>query len=243
MIDIHSHILPGVDDGAKNIAESIRLLKDLKMQGVECVYATPHFYMGKMPFPKYIEQIDTAYAALTEAVAGKALPEIRRGYEVRAFRGMSTYEELKQMNLQDTHYLLVEIPYGTAVEDWVIHELYNMQFTLGLKPIIAHIERYFGYRGFDRLLELVVDGDVRTQITSSVVQAPYCTRKKIYTLIRDGLIHFIASDAHSMESRRGMFLKANEKLIKKCGEELLLKLYNRSRIMMHYGDSFNEKSE
>lgn len=235
IVDIHSHILPGVDDGAKNLTESLRILEELTAQGVACVYATPHFYMGKHVFSEYSEKVDRAYAQLAAATAGFPAPEIRRGYEVRIFQGMSTSEEVRRMRLQDTHYLLVELPYESAVENWMIHELYNLQFTLRLKPIIAHIERYFGVYGFDRLMQLVIDGDVHTQITSAAVLESMAMRRKICALLRDGRIHFIASDAHSPDTRRPMFLKANEKLAKKCGEAAVRRLYNRSAAMMRFG--------
>ena len=232
IVDIHAHIIPGVDDGAKNTMESIKLLKDLKMQGVGCVYATPHFYRPKQSFEEYFENVDKAWAELLEATKGKGLPELRRGYEIHAFRGMSTCENLKKMCLENSHYILIELPYNCAIDNWVANELYNIQFTLGLKPIIAHIERYFGYAGFDKVMELVYDEDVRTQITSSALNIGYNIRKKILKLINSGHIHFIASDAHSMTARRGMFAKANEIIAKKCGKETLLKLYARSREMM-----------
>ncbi len=234
IVDIHSHVLPGVDDGAKNIRESIELLKNLKMQGVGCVYATPHFYRQKQSFSDYFEAVDKAWEELLVATEGKALPELRRGYEIRAFRGMSTCEQLKYMCLENSHYLLIELPYSYVIDSWVVNELYNIQFTLGLKPIIAHIERYFGYPGFDRLLDLVIDEDVRAQITSSAVFSGHNIKKKICKLIEGGYIHFIASDAHSITHRKGMFLKANDVIAKKCGKETILRLYARSKKMMSY---------
>ncbi len=234
IVDIHSHVLPGVDDGAQTVTQSLQLLENLKRQGVGCVYATPHFYREKQSFDEYMKKIDAAWEELLRAAEGKNLPELRRGYEVRAFRGMSTSGHLKELSLQNSHYVLIEIPYGYIIDNWLLSELYNIQFTLGLKPIIAHIERYFCYHGFDRLMELVVDEDVRTQITSSAPFSNYAIRRKICNLIKNGHIHFIASDAHSLDKRRGMFLKANEKLAKKCGSETLLKLYDRSSKMVHY---------
>lgn len=234
IVDIHAHILPGVDDGAQTVTQSLQILEDLKRQGVGCVYATPHFYREKQNFDEYMKKTNAAWEKLLRVAKGRNLPELRRGCEVRAFRGMSTSGYLKELSLQNSHYVLIEIPYGYPIDNWLINELYNVQFTLGLKPIIAHIERYFSYRGFDRLMELVLEEDVRTQITSSAPFSNYAVRKKICNLIKNGQIHFIASDAHSLDTRRGMFLKANEKLAKKCGSETLLKLYERSRKMVHY---------
>ena len=105
---------------------------------------------------------------------------------------------------------------------------------MGLKPIIAHVERYFGYPGFDKLMELILEEDVRVQITSSSLFSGFNTRKKILKMIDNGHVHFIASDAHSMDSRRGVFPKTNDLISKKCGSETLLKLYERSCKMMHY---------
>lgn len=240
IVDIHAHILPGVDDGAKNITESLQILEDLKAQGVGCVYATPHFYMGQHVFSEYSKKADAAYAQLAEAAAGMPVPEIRRGYEVRIFQGISSSDEVRQMQLAGTNYLLVELPYQSAVENWMIHELYNLPFTLNLQPVIAHIERYFGVYGFERLMQLVTDGDVYTQITSSAVLGSVTLRRKLCAMLRSGQIHFIASDAHSPDTRRGMFIKANEKLAKKCGTAALLELYNRSANMMHWSAAEQE---
>ena len=110
MIDFHSHILPGMDDGSKNVEESLQILKLMADQGIDKVAATPHFYAslsGESP-EEFLIRRNTAEQMLRERIKNEeGLPQIFCGAEVKYFRGMSGVEDLKKLTLQGTELLLV----------------------------------------------------------------------------------------------------------------------------------------
>lgn len=234
IVDIHSHILPAVDDGAANISESLKILQDMKAQGVTRVYATPHFYISRQPYEEYKEKINNAYSELLAATKDKSLPEIKLGAEVCFFRGIGSFPHLRELRLEGTDYVLIEFAPDTVIERWMIQELYNLQFSHGVIPIIAHIERYMEQDLFNELLELAEDENVLLQISTTAPNEDIKTAKKISELVLCGLVSFVASDAHSSVRRRPCFDAANRKLVKKCGMDAVTDLYSTANILMKY---------
>ena len=109
MIDWHTHILPGVDDGSRDVEESIKMLSELKAQGIEYVVATPHFIANAESVDEFLKRRDEAYASLT-AVAGEDLPKILCGAEVKYYPGIARMEGLEKLTVGDTRILLLEMP-------------------------------------------------------------------------------------------------------------------------------------
>ena len=79
LFDIHTHVVPGVDDGSKSVDESIAILKELQKQGVDKVLATPHFYATQTSFDRYIDKVCRHTERLLEAADGMDLPEVLLG--------------------------------------------------------------------------------------------------------------------------------------------------------------------
>ena len=90
MIDIHSHVLFGIDDGAKNMEESLAMLRESKKQGVNTVFATPHFYAYEVSFDSYTSKVQSVYETLKCEAASEEYSDIKLGYEVRYFPGIGT---------------------------------------------------------------------------------------------------------------------------------------------------------
>ena len=109
MIDFHSHILPGMDDGSKNIEESLALLRMLAEQGVKKVVATPHFYANDESVEKFLARRQQSYESLRAALPA-GMPEILLGAEVRYYQGISRLKELKELCVQGSNLLLLERP-------------------------------------------------------------------------------------------------------------------------------------
>ena len=114
-LDIHAHILPQVDDGAKDMETSLKLLEILKEQGVTDVIATPHFYPDEDNSEEFALLIRNAYTALKKETIGKNLPNIYLGCELRYFNGIGKSSAIKQFAISGTKYLLLELPYGAPV--------------------------------------------------------------------------------------------------------------------------------
>lgn len=225
-IDVHAHILPHVDDGAKNREESLAMLKMLKAQGVMAVAATPHFYASReKSFEEYLVRIESSYNALNAAKT-EDLPEVHLGSEVHFFSGISSFGELAKLCIGNSKYILIELPYK-KISDKTINEIVEISLSRGLVPILAHIERYRRFEGFDKVKKLIEEGFAIGQVNAySFLRFKY--RKSTLKLLRDGYAKLIAGDCHSPELNPPKIEKALALINKKLGQQFLdeLHLYN-----------------
>ena len=140
MIDWHSHILPEMDDGSHDTAESISLVNMQKSQGIETVIATPHFYANDETVDSFLDRRKNAYERL-KAEFPEGSPEIVLGAEVRYYQGISRMEGLKSLRIEGSKLLLLEMPMSSWTE-YMVRELIEMSAGSSIKIILAHVERY-----------------------------------------------------------------------------------------------------
>lgn len=206
MLDIHSHILPEVDDGAASLEESVELLKKMKEQGITDVVATPHFDASANNIEDFTANVTAAYERLTAAVEGMELPNILLGSEVYYFPGIGRSMGIRALAIEKSNYILLELG-NEEISKSVIKDISNMVYELGLIPIFAHIERYYSEKGFKQLLKLISSGIGYAQINAqSVLQAPY--KRIANKLIKHGHASFIATDTHSLSARPPLMREA-----------------------------------
>lgn len=110
MFDFHCHILPDMDDGSADVAESLALLSMLSMQGVTGVAATPHFYAFQESPERFLQRRTKAANQLYSQWTAN-LPEVLLGAEIFFYTGISNTEGLNRLCLQETSYLLLEMPF------------------------------------------------------------------------------------------------------------------------------------
>ena len=206
MTDFHSHILPGIDDGCKNVEESLQVLKEMAAQGIERVAATPHFYAshsGETP-DEFLIRRNNAERILREKIEGEeGIPEIFCGAEVKYFRGMSGVEDLTKLTLQGTDLLLVEMPFSKWT-DKEIKEVLSLNENLGVTPMLAHIERFFSYqKNLDWIYEFK-DAGILMQMNAEYILGTFSSRKAI-KLIKNRAIDFLGSDTHNPTDRKPNF--------------------------------------
>lgn len=235
MLDIHSHILPGVDDGAKNSDEAFRILCEMQRQGITDVIATPHFYPDSDSYDSYFGRIIPAYqsfkAEYTEKLsAGEKLPNIYIGSEVLYFRGILSSERINDFTLNNSRYLLLELTDG-AVDEKLFEELYILKNERGITPIIAHTERYHKAKGYKKLLKFIESEDIPAQINASSLFIKGLA-KPAEKLVQHNLAAFIATDAHSPEKRPPMMFSALELIARKFGEQYKQRLINNSERLL-----------
>ncbi|MBR4073397.1 MAG: hypothetical protein IKK24_05565 [Clostridia bacterium] len=215
VVDIHSHILPGVDDGAKDLEMSLALLEEMKKQGITDVIATPHFDAQYDNMEDFNENVKNAKIQLFDAVEDKNLPQIHIGAEVYYFKGIGKSYGAKNLTLANSKYILLELP-RHPFDDDLIKDIQNLYDVVGLTPILAHIERYAGEKGFKKVLKLIDSGVALAQINApSVFTPPF--KRVVSKLIKKGYVSFIATDSHSIESRPPMLEKALEEVEKQFG--------------------------
>lgn len=217
MIDFHSHFLPNIDDGAKNIEQSLEMLSISKQTGVDTVVSTSHCYAfeGDESIKKFLTHREKAYAEVLRAVSGKEdeYPKIVLGCEVHLVKNLSTFSELPKLCIENTDYLLLEMPFSEW-KDEHFEEIYRIT-KLGIKPIIAHIDRYFNIS--DKFSELFALNLLYQANAESFIART--DRKKLLELFRKDALHVLGSDMHNMTSRPQNLADAYKVVEKKFGDE------------------------
>ena len=214
MIDFHSHILPGMDDGSKNTKESLAMLELLREQGVKSVVATPHFYANYESVSEFIERREFSYNRLKESLK-QDFPKIILGAEVRYYEGISNLDNISELCIGESSLLLMEMP-SIRWTEYTLNELYSISSRCRITPVLAHIERYIDYQSpevFDNLLA----SDVLMQVNASFITA-FFTSHKALKWLKKGKVHFIGSDCHNLTTRPPEILKAYDVIGKKLGK-------------------------
>ena len=239
-LDIHAHILPAVDDGAKDMETSITLLQMLKEQGVTDVIATPHFYPDTDSAEEYVQTVKDAYNDLKHEILGKDLPNIYLGCELRYFKGIGKSEAIKQFVIKGTNYLILELPYGMPITKFVLQDIIDISERQGLTPILAHIERYSKVKGYKNLLKLVSDGNALAHINAggllSKEEAKCCQK-----LIKGGYVSYLASDAHSVVGRPPQIKAALDFISEKMDKSVANRFKYKSNQLLEELKRANEK--
>ena len=215
MIDFHSHILPGIDDGSRDVSESIAMLEMLSEQGVDTVVATPHFYANHESVNRFLDRRQAAYQALLEKLPQGA-PEILLGAEVKYYEGISRLSELKTLRIQGSKLLLLEMSMSKWTE-YTVRELEELSRLRDFKVILAHIERYMSYQS-PEVMDRLLSAGILMQVNASFF-THLGSRQKAIKLLESGYIHFVGSDCHNMTARPPKLDTAYEWIEKKLGAE------------------------
>ncbi|WYP26056.1 CpsB/CapC family capsule biosynthesis tyrosine phosphatase [Alkalihalobacillus sp. FSL W8-0930] len=215
MIDIHCHILPGLDDGSVSLDNSIEMSLKAVEEGITTIIATPHY--ANPYFDTTLEQMISGVKTLNEALDSKNIPlTIKPGQEIRIFGDL-----IDDLNLGrsipltgEGRYILVEFP-TTSVPAYSERLFYDLALK-GYIPVIAHPERNSVFLNKPEMLYEFVKNGAIAQITTSSVTGDFGSSIKKFTnrLIEANLVHVLASDAHNLKARTFRMKEALE-LIKK----------------------------
>jgi protein-tyrosine phosphatase len=197
MIDLHSHILPGLDDGARTMPESLEIARDAVDEGIELIAATPHV---RHDYPTSPETMERAVAELAAELARAGLPlEVRPGGEIALdFLPQLGAVDLSRFGLGgNPAYLLLEFPY----RDWPLGLralVYRLRST-GVVPVLAHPERNAEVRSAPERLRALVDAGALVQLTCASIDGRLgrFVRETGLRLLDLELAHMLGSDAHS----------------------------------------------
>lgn len=205
-IDIHSHILPGLDDGSQDMEQSLNMLRIAREQGIETIVATPHNMPGKgCPDRQLVQE---ALRRLQTAAGEK-------GISVRLCPGceyyfreevLETLEAGEGITLGSSDCVLVE--FGVSEEKRYIRNAVRAILGTGHYPVIAHVERYEKLTDDMELLADIRKMGAFLQVNASSVTGKNGrkTKEKVKKMLKSGLVDVIGTDAHS-DGRRGPYLK------------------------------------
>ncbi|WP_138419849.1 tyrosine-protein phosphatase [Aquibacillus sediminis] len=213
MIDIHCHILPQVDDGAKTIEDSIAMAKEASIQGIDTIIATPHHLNGA--YENVTLDIMENVRILNERLLEQEIAvTILPGQETRINGEMiDDLERGDVLPLNVTSgYLFVELP-SNHVPRYTKQLLFDLQM-YGVKPVIVHPERNKEIMEHPNILYEFVKNGTLTQVTAASVIGKFGKKihKFTHQLVEANLTHFVASDAHNTTTRGFCMLEASEEI-------------------------------
>lgn len=220
IVDFHSHILPGIDDGSRSVQESLEMLRVEAAQGIGHVIATPHFYPRYETPEAFLEKRQLAEEKLLNAMKGAAgLPEVTVGAEVYFFRGISESEWLSQLTIQGKRCILIEMPQSPWT-DSMYRELENIRRKRGIIPIVAHIDRYIRPFRTYQIPQQLARLPVLVQANAGFFLNPG-TRRMALRLLRADQIQLLGSDCHNLDVRAPRLGPAMELIGERLGPEVL----------------------
>lgn len=233
MIDIHTHILPEIDDGSKNVDESIAMLDALSKQGVDTVVATPHFYIDRIDVRDFLKRRTESFEKLKKSLDKLVdRPQIALGAEVQFYPELSSLDGIERFCIGETKYLLVEMPF-VPWNGYTYQTINHLSMSRGIIPVIAHIERYIDFMNEKKTVLKLKEAGALIQINSSFI-IDRGTRRKALSFLKQNTVSFIASDCHNLESRPPNIEKSFEIIYKKLGDsgfELLR--YREAKLKKH----------
>lgn len=223
--DVHSHILPHMDDGSQNVDVSVQLLKRLSEQGVGTVCATSHYYARHESIESFLQRRNEAHFKLKYAIScenDSVYPSIRLGAEVAYFSGISRCSQLGALCLEGTRTLLLELSYTQWMPQQV-EEVASLCLDHGYQVILAHPERFSHMRSYWKDMERMLSLPVALQINADSL-LHWGSRKLALELLNNTSRPLLASDCHNLTSRPPRLEKARLVVSKKLGVDILTRI-------------------
>ena len=201
MVDLHTHILPDMDDGASSCTESVRLLEMELNGGVDTVALTPHFVFGRESVASFAQRRAQAIEKLRTAAfhAGLAVGLVE-GAEVFLSPEVLKADDKRLLCYRNTGFMLVELP-DYYEPEWLPDVLAGLRQE-GITPVVAHIERYpYLLREPQKLIDMIGGGALMQINADALLRGGRHMRARIYRLMEHDMVHIIASDTHSAVRR------------------------------------------
>ncbi len=199
MVDFHAHVLPKIDDGAKDVETSLKMLEASQRQGVTTLLCTPHYYSKRRSPERFLEKRQAAYALIADK-----LPQgltLRFGAEVYFTQDIVTaYEDLAMLCIEGTRYIMIELPFSSQWSVRLLDRLEAFMYETGCTPLIAHIERYPAVLKKPSLAKKLIEMGCLLQINAEAFESK-ATKSFAYALLKKGMVHAVGSDMHNMEDR------------------------------------------
>ena len=228
MIDLHTHILPGMDDGPTHWKESLTMLAMLRDQGVTTVALTPHYYASQESVDSFVRRREASY----RLIADEGM-ELLLGSETYLSDALFRNESILDLCIGDTNYLLLELPYASRWGPDVFERVEQLIKTFRVKPILAHPERFEATQNPNRekIFAKLADMGCLLQFNMDSVVSPY-SQKTSLELIRSGWADVVASDCHNTRSRPPQHHRFQEIITKHIGESQIDTFQQNARTMI-----------
>lgn len=240
IIDLHTHLLPNVDDGSDSLDKTIEHLQLISDLGVEKLFLTPHYMLGELANNK--ENITRQFEILKqEASKFMIKTELVLGAEVYCDNSLLKQVKEENLTLGNSNYVLFETSLNDISDNskHFIHELQMSKF----RPILAHPERYSYVHAHPNIVKEFMNRDVLIQVNASSLLGYHGKKVKdiAWRLVYRGYVHFVASDDHCRHSDyilKKAFYKVADKVDEKTAQLLFydnpLRVCNNEDIQAFY---------
>ncbi len=217
-IDIHNHILPGLDDGAKNEKVSLDMLRMAAEDGITHLIATPHFHYRRGHAAP--EQIRSALTRMQEMADEQEIPvRLYAGNELYYTHDLLEMVKAKEaLSLADSDYVLLE--FSPETEQRKIQNAVYQFLSEGYYPVIAHMERYQAFNKQPDFVETILKMGAYYQVNAGSItgNAGWALKRFTRRMMKSGMIQFVATDAHDLQNRQPQLETALDWIEKKLGE-------------------------
>jgi protein-tyrosine phosphatase len=222
MIDLHTHLLPQLDDGSRSVDESLAMLKQYDASVTQIVL-TPHFYPLQDRLSSFLEKREAAYRSLIERLPQNA-PQFHLGAEVAYFDRMRHSDVVTQFLIGKSRLLLCEMPMQRW-EEKMFSDLLEAAHRFRFTVVLAHIDRYRLNGAAWTLIDSFVAQGGLTQINTCALQGKL--KKKAKQWIKEGKVHFLGSDCHGAHHRTPDLCQTLQ-MLKDEGEDEVLSCLQRN---------------
>lgn len=233
MIDFHTHFLPGIDDGAKELSDSLEMLGVMKSSGITTVVATPHYYGDRLSPDEFADLRDKKIAEV--ANADRSGIEIIPAAEVLLDRLLlnQSKESLKRLCYGGGNTILLELPQINGNFEEYADIVFSLMSYFNLNVVIAHVERYAYFLKNPDSVAYLKEVGCTVQLDADCFFGSFGVRRFALKLIKNGLADVIASDCHNLSSRRPNLAEAYGYVAKKLGDGVAEKLKKNAESVLN----------
>ncbi len=232
MTDFHSHVLPALDDGSKNVEMSVQMLQATAAQGISSLVATPHFYPHQEPPERFFQRRQRALETLAAQPNLPSGLQVYLGCELYFYDNISRMEQLEDCCIQGTSTLLVEMPFSPWNPRHFM-ELAAIQ-RRGIHVVVAHLERYLTFQNRRQILAALHELGVSIQLSADCCVGGLRSMTTMH-MFRNGDFHLLGSDCHNMTTRKPNMEPALQKLSRTFGQETLERWNGHSQQLLSGG--------
>ncbi len=233
MIDFHTHIIPGIDDGSHNVEESVQMLKMSYAQGIDTVVLTSHFRLGEHKIKTWLKQrtenLEMVFDALSEEER-RRVPKMILGSEIEYMKNMNKWDYLDELVIDGTEYLMTEMPFMPWTEQ-VVKTIDDIALNSPFTPVIPHIDRYMHTFTKPEYIEHYYDMPIVIQMNAIYINSA-ANIQFFKPMLDSGVVEILGSDCHGPEWRPPNLGKAVEVVRQVCGNKVLDRIDAKGREML-----------
>ena len=223
--DMHSHILPEMDDGSDSVELSLQIIDKLRAQNVRNICFTPHFYTNEESMDSFLKRRQESVNKLIPLLPDDV--NVCIGAEVYLSSYLFNNKDLSPICYGNSKYILCEFSFGSRFSEHTMDYFYRLK-SYGLMPVLTHIERYHHLMEDEKLVENLVDDEIIIQTNVGAFKG-FSQKRKLLKYIKRGYIDIVGTDCHSLTRGNPDDYTGTMNLIKeKCGQEYVDRIIETS---------------